>query len=320
MVQGRAHALFVNSGSSALLLALATLEPGSRVAMPAVQFPTLWAAARWCRLDPVLVDVDDTLNMSPDALADTGDLDACAFVHMAGNPANVDEIAGICRDRALILVEDICEAFGGTLGGVKAGNFGRVSATSTHAAHQISTGEGGLVFTDSDAAYQKMRRIRDWGRAYGTADLDGYYPGYVFSEAGLNLHASDIQAAVGLVQLRRLGEIVAQRRRNYAELAAKTAHLPIETPRASGEPSWYTFPMLAEDRDGLAAHLAGAGIESRPVVAGNMARQPMSVHAVPQRFPAADRVYSHGLWVSVHPRLSGDDVAHIADTLAAYWA
>lgn len=325
--QGRAHALFVNSGSSALLLALATLEPGSRVAMPAVQFPTLYAAARWCGLRPVLVDVDDSLNMSPLALAKaTGvhDLAAVAFVHMAGNPANADTVAQICHDEGLILVEDICEAFGASLRGIAAGNFGRLSATSTHAAHQISTGEGGLVFTDNDGAYQKMHRLRDWGRAYGTARLDGYYEGYTFAEAGLNLHASDIQAAVGVVQLSRLDGIIAQRRRNHADLAAKTAHLPIVTPRTDpgSEPSWYTFPLLAEekDRDPLMGHLAAAGIESRPIVAGNMARQPLLQPANPGRFPVADRVFRCGLWVSVHPRLTGDDVAHIADTLAAYWA
>jgi dTDP-4-amino-4,6-dideoxygalactose transaminase len=325
--QGRAHALFVNSGSSALLLALATLPRGSRVAMPALQFPTLYSAALWCGHVPVLVDVDDSLNMDPDALAGTHAgqrVDAVAFVHMAGNPSNAAEIARICGDYALPLVEDICEALGAAAGGIRAGNSGHVSATSTHAAHQISTGEGGLVFTDDAAAYGKMRRIRDWGRAYGTADIPGYYDGYVFAEAGLNLHASDIQAALGLVQLRRLDGFVEARRRNWAVLQAKTQGLPFGTPRADPgcQPSWYTFPMLAADqaeRDRLAGHLAAAGIESRPVVAGNMARQPVCAGEDPARFPVADEVFRRGLWVSVHPALTGDGLAYIADTLAAFW-
>lgn len=325
--QGRAHALFANSGSSALLLALATLPPGSRVAMPALQFPTLYSAAAWCGLEPVLADVDDSLNMNPAALGLLpGPVDAVAFVHMAGNCANAAEVAAICADWDVPLIEDICEAFGGRAGGeVNAGNHGAVSATSTHAAHQISTGEGGLVFTDDGRVYAKMRSIRDWGRAYDESLLPGYYDGYTFAEAGLNLHATDIQAAVGLVQLTRLGEFTAARRRNYATLAAKTQGLPFTRPRTDPgcDPSWYTFPMMVADeaeRARLAAHLDAAGIESRPVVAGNMARQPMLAPARGRQFPVADEVFRRGLWVSVHPSLTGADLAHVADTLAGFWS
>lgn len=329
--QGCERALFVNSGSSALLLALATLPPGAKVAMPTLQFPTLYGAALWCRLEPVLVDVDDSLNMSPHALKDAvaahPDLYGCAFVHMAGNPSGVTEVADVCLESGLVLIEDICEAFGAEHGGAMAGNFGLISATSTHAAHQISTGEGGLVFTSDEASWAKMRRLRDWGRAYGHGghSLPGYYPGYVFSEAGLNLHASDIQAAVGLVQLRRLPELVAQRRVNYQALATATEGLPFTRPRvdAEADPSWYTFPMLCasqRERDALAVHLEAAGIESRPIVAGNMARQPVCGWPDPEAFPGADEVFHRGLWVSVHPRLSAGDLERITGALREFWA
>lgn len=328
-VQGCGHALFVNSGSSALLLALAALPAGCAVAMPAVQFPTLYSAAVWCRLRPVLVDTDDSLNMSPAALKDAisanRDLSACAFVHMAGNPAGVTEVAGICGEAGLLLVEDVCEALGAGHGGTLAGNFGKIAATSTHAAHQISTGGGGLVFTSDGEAYARMRRVRDWGRAYGTAHLGGYYPGYVFAEPGLNLQASDIQAAIGLVQLGRLPGLVAARQDNYRVLAELTAGLPFARPRvdAGSAPSWYTFPLLCAsrpERDALVAHLEAAGIESRPVVAGNMARQPMAAHGEdPDGFPHADGVFRRGLWVSVHPRLSAAELEHIAGTLRSFW-
>jgi CDP-6-deoxy-D-xylo-4-hexulose-3-dehydrase len=208
-------------------------------------------------------------------------------------------------------------------GGTLAGNFGQIAATSTHAAHQISTGEGGLAFTSNDLWHAKMRRVRDWGRAYGAADLGAYYPGYVFSECGLNLHASDIQAAIGLVQLKRLPGLIAQRRANYNELLAMTASLPfrgVRTDRAA-LPSWYTFPMLCasqDERDRLAVHLAERGIESRPVVAGNMVRQPMC-KADPSAFPGADAVFERGLWVSVHPRLSVTDLRRIAGALRLFW-
>jgi dTDP-4-amino-4,6-dideoxygalactose transaminase len=324
--QDRAHALFVNSGSSGLLLALATLPPGTRVVMPALQFPTLYSAAVWCGLRPVLADVDDSLNLDPAALDTVDGAGAVAFVHMAGNPTNAAEVAAWCADRGVPLIEDICEAFGGQVAGRPAGNAGMVAVSSTHAAHQISTGEGGLVFTDDDQAYEKMRRVRDWGRAYGTATLPGYYEGYTFTDAGLNLHATDIQAAVGLVQLRRLEEFTAARRRNYATLAEKTAGLPLTCPRLAGgcQPSWYTFPVLVADageRGRLASHLAAAGIETRPVVAGNMARQPLLSHRDPGpgAFPRADEVFRRGLWMPVHPSLTAADVACIADTLTGFW-
>lgn len=318
-VQGRRHALFVNSGSSALLLAMATLPCGARVAMPALQFPTLYSAAVWCGLEPVLVDVDDSLNLDPALIP--GDVDAVAFVHMAGNPANDDAVAAVCAERGVPLIEDICEAFGGrSYGGVTAGNHGAVCATSTHAAHQISTGEGGLVFTDDAAAYERMRSVRDWGRAGDASLLPGYYRGYVFGTAGLNLHASDIQAALGLVQLARLPGFTAQRESNHRALRTAAEGLPVMLPRTDplAAPSWYTFAMLTDQRDELAAHLADRGIESRPLVAGNMARQPMTA-GDPAQFPVADDAFRRGLWVSVHPGLSSDDLARITDALEEFF-
>jgi dTDP-4-amino-4,6-dideoxygalactose transaminase len=293
------------------------------VAVPAVQFPTLYAAVRWCGHAPVLVDVDDSLNMDPSALRETAAedvLDAVAFVHMAGNPVNIQAVRDVCAARGWPLIEDACEALGAVSDGVKAGNWGRVSATSTHAAHHISTGEGGLVFTDSDACYRKMRRLRDWGRSQGHRDLDGYYPGYSFSEAGLNLHATDIQAAIGLVQLGRLDGFIFARRMNWAKLRLATRDLPFQVPRVDDgdEPSWYTFPLLTTHRDKLAEHLGSAGIETRPIVAGNMARQPVVADALPGRFPVADRVFREGLWMSVHPALTQDDLALIARTLRSF--
>jgi CDP-4-dehydro-6-deoxyglucose reductase, E1 len=325
--QGREHALFVNSGSSALLLALTLLPEGSRIAMPALQFPTLYSAARkWCRQVPVLVDIDDSLNMDTDKLRDLAGkrrIDAVAFVHMAGNPANIAAVQRICDDHHLSLIEDICEAFGSTAMGIKAGNFGLVSAASTHGAHHICTGEGGIAFTDDETAYQQMRRIRDWGRAYGAAEIPGYYPNYVFSELGLNLHNTDIGAALGIVQLERLDGFTKRREENWATLYGLLDGLPIQMPTAGWgcSPSWFAFPMLVPEgsRDGLIPYLENAGIECRTVVAGNMARQPIC-DGDPEDYPVADKWFRRGLWVSAHPMLTKDDLAYLAETLAGYWA
>ena len=324
-VAGRRFALFVNSGSSALLLALACLPQGQgrRIAMPALQFPTLHSAAIWNRLEPVLIDVDDSLNMDPAALDRVPDLGAVAFVHIAGNPANAAQVQAICKRRGIPMIEDICEGFGGrfTRTGRATGSHGWISATSTHAAHQAATGEGGLVFTDDEGAYARMRRVRDWGRACDETLLPGYYPGYTFSEHGLNLHASDIQAALGLVQLRKLARFREARHAACRFFRRELSGLPVTFPRVVGgaEPSWFAFPLLTDERDKLRLHLEERGIESRPVLCGNLARQPLPGMPDPEEFPAADDVFRRGLWFSTHPSLTESQRRHVVASMREFF-
>lgn len=319
--QGCRRALFVNSGSSALLLAMSVLPEHSRIAMPALQFPTLYSAAVRIGHIPVLVDIDDTLNMDPARLDEvTGSVDAVAFVHMAGNPANIREVRDICARHGLLLIEDVCEALGASDDGIRAGKVGLVSAVSTHGAHHICTGEGGLAFTDDEAAYQKMRRIRDWGRAYGTFEIPGYYEHYIFSELGFNLHASDIQAALGIVQLDRAGGFIERRRENWDHLRHEIREMPIELPRTGTDPSWFAFPMLVPERRAeFISHLENSDIECRTIVAGNMPRQPIC-NDNPERFPFADKWFHRGLWISVHPRITPEQIAYAGEKVREFWA
>jgi CDP-6-deoxy-D-xylo-4-hexulose-3-dehydrase len=327
-MQQRKHALFVNSGSSALLLALATLPKGARVAMPALQFPTLYSSAIWCGLEPVIIDSDDSLNMDPDLIP--VDVDAVAFVHVAGNPTNIRKIAGLCSDRDITLIEDNCEGLGGTvfvgegpLGGGPfkvVGSFGDISCTSTHAAHQIATGEGGLVFCDDEETYMKMKRIRDWGRAYGAAHIEGYYDNYVFSELGLNLHASDIQAALGLVQIEMLAIWSSLRRSNYYDIRDAFKDLPVTMPRIEDDafPSWYTFPLLTDSRDAMREYLEKCQIETRNILVGNLQRQPIGRN-IEGLFPVADDVFKRGLWFSVHPKITLEERQYIKDCVRGFY-
>jgi CDP-4-dehydro-6-deoxyglucose reductase, E1 len=299
---GLPHAVAVNSGTSGLLAAMRCLPPGSGVVMPALQFPTLYSAAVWCGLQPVLADISlDTLNMTGEtaekALAGTGAA-AVAFVHVAGNPAGITDVARVCQDRGLILVEDCCEALGSSSGGRLAGTFGDISVISTHGAHHVTTAVGGAAFTARDDFAVRMRRLRDWGR-----DIDGT-GSYRFLECGLNLQPSDIQAAIGLVQLRRLAGFTAARRANYAALAAGlagAARLP--GPGPGDDPSWFALPLLTPHRDALAAGLAARGVETRHLLCGNLARQPLAGGRLnPADYPAADEAWRDGLWMPVHPR------------------
>jgi CDP-6-deoxy-D-xylo-4-hexulose-3-dehydrase len=297
---GIRHAVFVNSGTSGLLAALRCLPPGSGIAMPALQFPTLYSAALWCGLRPVLCDIDiGTLNMSAETLKAVldDDISAVAFVHIAGNPAGIGEVAALCRERDLILIEDCCEALGSTSGGKLAGTFGDISVISTHGAHHLTTAVGGMAFTAREEFAVTMRRLRDWGR-----DIDGS-GSYDFLEWGLNLQPSDIQAAIGLAQLPRLDGFIAARRRNHAALAGVLRdHVTLPAVSPGDDPSWFAFPLLTPHRDALAEELAVHGIETRTLLSGNIARQAaMKGAADPADYPNADIADREGLWMPVHP-------------------
>lgn len=318
---GQPHAVAANSGTSALLLAMSCLPPGSRVVMPALQFLTLWSAAKWCGHEPVLLDIDpDTLNLSAPALRDwldTGNhADAVAFVHVAGNTGGIAEVAGLCVNRGILLIEDCCEALGSTSKGRQAGSFGDLAAFSTHSAHHISTGEGGMLLARSPERASRARRVRDWGR-----DMTQGYDGYAWLDAGLNLRPTDIAAALGLTQMGRLDGFIKARRANEKRLADRIWDLPCTLPAArdGDEPAWYCRPVLSGDRDALVKHLEAAGVETRRLLCGNAARHPVTAAGDPSSWPVADDAYRRGLWLPVHPLLSERDVDAVAGAVREFW-
>ena len=319
---GQPHGVATNSGTSALLLAMSCLPPGSRVVMPALQFLTLWSAAKWCQLEPVLLDIDPaTLNLSPDALQEWleagNTADAVAFVHVAGNPGGIGKIATLCRGRGMVLIEDCCEALGSTSHGRQAGSFGDLAAYSTHSAHHISTGEGGMLLASGPKLAARARRIRDWGR-----DMTQGYDGYTWLDAGLNLRPTDIAAALGLTQMKRLDGFIKARRDNENYITWSLQGLPCSVPsaRPGDKPAWYARPVLCDDRDDLIAAMTKAGVETRRLLCGNVARQPVAQDAgSPESWPFADDAFHRGLWLPVHPLLTADDLDVITGTARQFW-
>jgi CDP-4-dehydro-6-deoxyglucose reductase, E1 len=310
---GVKHAMTVNSGSSANLVAFAALtsprlkarqvQPGDEVITCATGFPTTVNPAMNFGMVPVFVDVDlPTYNIQPAAIeAAIGPKTRAIMVaHTLGNPFDVTAIKAICDRHGLFLIEDCCDALGATVGGQHVGTFGDVGTLSFYPAHHITMGEGGAVYTNNNHLKKIMESFRDWGRdcycapgcdnscnkRYGwqLGDLPkGYDHKYIYSHLGFNLKITDMQAAVGVAQLDHLDAFIAARRANFDYLNAGFKRLesffilPEKTPGT--EPSWFGFPLtLRHDapftRGELLAHLVAKKIDTRLLFGGNLIRQP----------------------------------------------
>jgi dTDP-4-amino-4,6-dideoxygalactose transaminase len=313
---GTTYGVAVNSGSSALLLALAALEPYRRIVIPALQFPTLYSACVWAKHDSIVMDINaDTLNLDPAKLeawlAEGNRADVVAFVHVAGNPAGIGKIAELCKQYDMILLEDCCEAMGSLSHGKMAGSFGDMAAFSTHSAHHISTGEGGMLLTSNQTYAKKIRELRDWGR-----DTTKGYDKYMFISTGFNLRPTDIGSALGLVQMDRLDGFIQARRANHEYLSSRFTDLGCKVPVAyrGDVPAWYTMPLLTDKRHTLETAMEKADVETRRLLCGSLVRMPIAEHkGSPTRFPNAEYAWKNGLWLPVHPSVTQKDLDTIVD-------
>jgi CDP-6-deoxy-D-xylo-4-hexulose-3-dehydrase len=309
---GTRHAVVVNSGSSANLVAFASLtspqldrplRAGDEVITVAAGFPTTVAPIVQYGCVPVFLDVHlDTANVLAERLEDAAGprTRAVMLAHTLGNPFEVDAVLDLARRRNLYLVEDNCDALGATYRGCKTGRFGDLATQSFYPPHHLTMGEGGAVLTNNGRLKRVAESFRDWGRdcwcpsgkdntcgkrfGWQLGDLPhGYDHKYVYSHLGYNLKPLDVQAAIGRQQLRKLPGFVAARRANHARLAAALRAyeefliLPRATP--GSEPSW--FGLLVTVRDGapftrvdLVRHLEEHQIQTRQLFAGNLLRQP----------------------------------------------
>jgi CDP-6-deoxy-D-xylo-4-hexulose-3-dehydrase len=319
---GLKHCLFVNSGSSANLLAFMALtsdslgarrvKRGDEVITVACGFPTTVAPIVQFGAVPVFVDVEPaTANVDVSRLeaALSRRTRAVFLAHTLGNPFDVAAVLAFCRRHDLWLIEDNCDSLGARYDGRLTGGFGHIGTSSFYPAHQMTTGEGGAVYTDDEELHAIMLSLRDWGRdcvcASGIDDScgrrfagdfgtlpHGYDHKYVYSHFGFNLKATDLQAAIGCAQLAKLPGFVAARQRNFATLARLLAplgeQLLLPQATARSEPSWFGFLMTLRDagaasagcagsgarRDAAVAHLEKANIQTRMLFAGNITRQP----------------------------------------------
>jgi len=330
---GSRFASFCNSGSSALLLAMSAIElpKGSKVLTSAVNFPTTVNAIIQRGFVPVLVDADPKTLNAVDVDIDIDSIRAMIFAHTLGNPMDLTHYASY----RLPLIEDCSDAMGGTINGRKVGRVGIMSTASFYPAHHITTGEGGAVFTDSPKLKLLVERFRDWGRdcwcepgednTCGVRYAHDYDHKYTYSEIGYNLKASDFQAAVGVAQLDRLERFVRIRKENHQYLADNLKDLPIEiverTPLSN--PSWFGFPFLTDRRNELARFLDKKEIGNRPIMAGNIMRQPayrdQEMHVIGD-LKGANKIHEQGLWVGVMPAITTEMLDYVIEAFHEFYA
>ncbi|MEA2474573.1 MAG: CDP-4-dehydro-6-deoxyglucose reductase [Thermoleophilaceae bacterium] len=345
---GVRHAVMVNSGSSANLLALATLgadvldgglEPGDEVIVPAVTWSTTVAPVLQLGYVPVFVDVDPrTLNMRVEDLeaAVSERTRAIFVVHLLGNPVPMEPVLELAARHELVVLEDSCESLGAEIGGRRVGGIGDAGTFSFYFSHHMTTVEGGMLVTDDAARADLARSIRahGWSRDMveserieaANPEID---PRFLFVHLGYNLRPMEIQAAFGEVQLARLDEYNRSRRENAERLYAALAGIPelgLVEEQAGGRSTWFGFPMLAPDaatRRALTAHLESRGIETRPIVAGNLLRQPAfrdRPHRAVGGLENATAVGERGLFIGNHPGVGSERIDGLAAAVRSFFS
>lgn len=324
------NSVMVNSGSSANLLMLAAcqfaeveqpLVPGDEVITPAVSWGTTYYPINQAGAVIRLTDVDpNTLNLTVEGVAEaTGPKTrAVLAVNLLGNPAPLDELRTFCEENGLILLEDNCESLGASLNGQLTGTFGAMASESFFFSHHISTMEGGAVLVSDQRFHETLLMLRAHGwtrdvpRGGDKVDRDAYdrwSDSFHFVLPGYNVRPIELEAAVGIAQLAKLKGFIAARRSNarlWQHLMADVSDVRIQ--KESGESSWFGFSMVLDGklqgkRNRVVEALNAIGVESRPIVAGNILRHPVSskLHLANHGpFPVADRIHDDGLFIGNH--------------------
>jgi CDP-6-deoxy-D-xylo-4-hexulose-3-dehydrase len=358
---GRRYSKLTVSGSAANLLAFACLtswklgdkriKPGDEVITVAAGFPTTVSPIVQYGCVPVFVDVDiATHNVDVGLLeaAITERTRAVMIAHSLGNPFDVARVAALCKQHNLYLIEDCCDAFGAHVQGQHVGTFGDVATLSFYPAHHITMGEGGAVLMNSPLLAKIAESFRDWGRdCYCKPGMDntcnkrfgwrlgdlpkGYDHKYTYSHVGYNLKVSDMQAAVGVSQLKKLDEFIARRRENFSGLERRFReagleeyyHLPEPTPGT--QPSWFGYLLTVRDGTGINRNLVTRTLEERKVgtrllFAGNLTKQPAfrdvnyRIHGT---LTNTDKIMNDSFWVGVWPGIDEQRLDYMSETLIA---
>ncbi len=338
---GAKYAVMSNSGSSANLLTMAALlysgrlQKGDEVLVTAVSWSTTYFPISQMGFKIRFVDINlQTLNVDVDALEEaiTPETKAVMLVNLLGNPNEFGRIIEICDKHGLIILEDNCESMGATYDGKCAGTFGLVGSFSTYFSHHLCTMEGGMNVTDDEELYHYMLSIRShgWTRhlphnagIYKKLN-DTFYESFNFIMPGFNVRPLEIEAAVGIEQLKKLDAFVEQRRKNAKlfkdRIDSETSFL---TQQEIGNASWFGFAIILPkeiegSRDRFTDALISNEIETRPIVAGNFVRQKALKYldySISGKLNNADYIHDNGFFVGNHSIEMEDNINHLIEVL-----
>lgn len=338
---GVKYGILTTSGSCAGLLALSALElpRGSEVIIPTVTFPTIFNIIIQCGLVPVVVDSKiGTYNLDPNELeaAISKKTKAIIVVHALGNPVDMNKVMKIAKKHNLYVIEDNCDGWGSKINDKVVGSFGHLSFTSFHAAHIVSMGVGGGVFTSDKELALRVRMYRDWGRQADVKEkLNGkkwptlprdYDSRFIYEKIGYNFQILDLQAAMGRVQLRKAGMIKSKRKANFDYLykhLSKYHDLIMPHWVEGADVCWFAFPLsVKSNRGNLVAHLEKHGIETRSMFAGDITAHPAYKESKYRKMKLTDAqfILTNSLWISVHPRLTKKDREYIISVFDSFYA
>ncbi len=354
------YTMLVNSGSSANLLALTALTspllgekrltPGDEIITAAAGFPTTVNPIIQNNLIPVFVDVSiGTYNTSISHIkaAMSNKTKGIFLAHTLGNPYELDAIKELAEENGLYLIEDCCDALGSEYKSQKTGTFGHVATFSFYPAHHITLGEGGAVGTNDDTIAQAIKSLRDWGRdcycssgenntcgkrfsgQFGTLPA-GYDHKYVYSHIGYNLKATDMQAAIGVEQLKKLPNFCEKRKENFRTWQSGFSqwqdifYLPVAAPES--DPAWFAFPITLKENVGfsrtdLTDFLSSKQIETRNLFAGNILRQPGYQdihHRVSGTLTNTDYIMNNTFFLGTYPGLSQEMIEHVLKEIGSF--
>ena len=342
---GSYHAVMVNSGSSANLLMMKQiallLKPGSKVLVPALSWSTTYWPVVQSGLTPVLMDIDvETLNIGHEqldkALNAHPDAKAIIVAHIMGNPSSLCD-----RDKdqcPILMVEDSCETLGSTIRGQKTGKIGKIGTFSFFYSHHMTTIEGGMIVTDiiQWAEWFRVMRSHGWSRGMTqkgfhkewesrAPDID---PRFLFIGEGYNLRPTELNAAIGIHQLAKLDSMNTARREVEKKMRAVVEPYgdlikPIRITDGA-DAALFAFPVLMNDRgarNGFSRHLEANGIQTRPIVAGTLARHP-AMKDVQTAGPLtnADRVANCGLYWGLHPHVTDEQLHHLEQNIKGFYS
>lgn len=357
---GVEYASLTVSGSAANLIALSALtsnklgkrrlKPGDEVITTAYSFPTTVSPIVQNRAIPVFVDVDlDSRNTTVRklALAISPKTRAIMIAHSLGFPFDAEGVALLAKKHNLWFIEDCCDTLGATFNGKKVANFGDIASFSFFPAHQITTGEGGAIVTSNPLLYRLINTFRDWGRdcwcrpgqdnvcgrrfSWKFGKLPhGYDHKHVYSEIGYNLRPTEMQAAIGAAQMKKVRRFVKARRRNFAYLTSKLSKyhrfFSLQKVHPKANPSPFGFTLVVNDsapfrQAEIVKYLESKGVATRVLFGGNILRHPAYTkikHRVVGKLTNSDRILENGFWIGCHPGLSRPMLDYIGATFDSF--